>query len=165
MVTQADIARRVGIDVSSVNKILNGRKDAVFKKETVRKVFKVAREMGYDLGRVKYRHGRREPRKELSMPLEISIYRIDGTLYDRGSAMARNVSLSGALLSAMVLPHQNLPLIPHTIGIRLLDGPFKDVEIMGRSVRISGGREDLNLAVEFLETQDAKIKQLRKVLG
>ena len=38
--TQVEIARRVGLDVSSVNKILNRRPGPVFKKSTVDKVFK-----------------------------------------------------------------------------------------------------------------------------
>jgi DNA-binding LacI/PurR family transcriptional regulator len=50
-VTQLQVARMVGLDVSSVNKILNRRKGPVFKKETVDRVFKVARQLGYDFGR------------------------------------------------------------------------------------------------------------------
>src|SRR5690349_10096479 len=65
MITQVEIARRVGLDVSSVNKILNKRQGPVFRKETIRKVFKIARDMGYDFGRLKYAHRRRFPRKEL----------------------------------------------------------------------------------------------------
>ncbi len=36
MVTQVEIARRVGLDVSSVNKILNRRTGPVFRKATIR---------------------------------------------------------------------------------------------------------------------------------
>ena len=57
-VTQLEIARRVGLDVSSVNKILNRRPGPVFKKETIKQVFKVARELGYDFTRLKYHHKR-----------------------------------------------------------------------------------------------------------
>ncbi len=63
MMTQVEIARRVGLDVSSVNKILNRRKGPVFKKEPTKQVFKVAKELGYDFGRLKYFHRRRHPRK------------------------------------------------------------------------------------------------------
>jgi transcriptional regulator with XRE-family HTH domain len=57
-VTQLEIARRVGLDVSSVNKILNRRPGPVFKKDTIKQVFKVARELGYDFTRLKYHHKR-----------------------------------------------------------------------------------------------------------
>lgn len=47
MVTQSDVAKRVGLEVSSVNKILNKRPGATFKTETVERVFAVAEELGY----------------------------------------------------------------------------------------------------------------------
>jgi hypothetical protein len=46
---QIDIARRVGLDVSSVNKILNKTPGPVFHKDTIQKVFLVAEAMGYDV--------------------------------------------------------------------------------------------------------------------
>lgn len=45
--TQGDIAKRVGMDVSTVNKILNKRAGPVFRKSTIRKVFRTAKRMGY----------------------------------------------------------------------------------------------------------------------
>ena len=62
MITQVEIAHRVGLDVSSVNKILNKRQGPVFRKETVKKVFKIALQLGYDFGRLKYQHRRRHTR-------------------------------------------------------------------------------------------------------
>src|SRR5689334_6648707 len=58
-VRQLDIAKRVGIDVSSVNKILNRCPGPVFSKDTVAKVFKIAREMGYDFDRKNSHYWRR----------------------------------------------------------------------------------------------------------
>lgn len=51
MVTQLEIAKRVGLDVSSVNKILNEVPGPVFAKETKKHVFAVAKEMRYPLNR------------------------------------------------------------------------------------------------------------------
>jgi len=45
--TQKDIARLVGLDISSVNKILNKKPGAVFHKKTVQAVFAAAKTMGY----------------------------------------------------------------------------------------------------------------------
>lgn len=50
-VTQLQIARQVGLDVSSVNKILNRMPGPVFRKETIQLVFRVARELGYNFHR------------------------------------------------------------------------------------------------------------------
>ncbi len=69
-VTQLDIARRVNLDVSSVNKILNRRPGPVFKKETIKQVLKAARELGYDFPRLKYHHKRAETRKPIKKLLD-----------------------------------------------------------------------------------------------
>ena len=165
MVTQSQIARRVGLDVSSVNKILNRRKGPVFKRETVKEVFKVARELGYDLTKLKHQHRRAHPRKHSELPLELSIYLADGTLFDRGHAVLRDVSLSGALLSGVILTEQKgIPLQPHTIGIRLLDGALKDFEIRSRPVRFLQRENAIHLAVEFDKVEDVALKQLRKIV-
>lgn len=49
--TQVEIARRAGLDVSTCNKILNRVEGPVFKKETIKKVFAIARELHYNLER------------------------------------------------------------------------------------------------------------------
>jgi hypothetical protein len=159
-------ARRVNLDVSSVNKILNRRPGPVFKKDTIKQVFKVARELGYDFGRLKYHHKRGSNRKSMPVPLELSIYNSDGTLFDKGAAIIKDVSLSGALLTAVVLPQQSIPLRPHTLGIRMLDGALKGVEIMARPIRLahSGQGQGMNLAIEFLRTEEVKLRKLRKIL-
>ena len=54
--TQVEVARKVGLDVSTVNKILNRRAGPVFKKATVEKVFKVAKQLGYSLDQLKRSH-------------------------------------------------------------------------------------------------------------
>ena len=45
--TQVQIAQELGIDVSSVNKILNHRIGPVFRKETIQRVFRKAKELNY----------------------------------------------------------------------------------------------------------------------
>jgi hypothetical protein len=47
MVTQSDVARVCGLDVSSVNKILNEVRGPVFKKSTIKAVWQTARRLGY----------------------------------------------------------------------------------------------------------------------
>jgi DNA-binding LacI/PurR family transcriptional regulator len=42
-----EIARLVGLDVSSVNKILNKTHGSIFRKETIKMVFSKAKELGY----------------------------------------------------------------------------------------------------------------------
>lgn len=47
-VTQRVIAQYAGIDVSSVNKIINKIPGPSFKRETIDKVFEIANKLGYD---------------------------------------------------------------------------------------------------------------------
>jgi len=158
--------RAAWVSTSPASTILNRRPGPVFRKDTIKQVFKIARELGYDFGRLKYHHKRGSSRKPMAVPLELSIYNADGTLFDKGAAIVKDVSLSGALLTAVVLPQQSIPLRPHTIGIRMLDGALKGVEIMARPIRLahSGQGQGMNLAVEFLRTEEVKLKKLRKIL-
>lgn len=165
MATQSEIAKRCGIDVSSVNKILNRRKGPIFRASTIKKVFQVARQLGYDIGRLKHNHERTHPRKPSDLPLELSIYLADGRLFDRGRAVLRDVSLSGALLSGILLTEKKgLPLQPHTIGIKLLDGPLKDLEIRSEPVRFLHRQDGVHLAVAFQAVDASSLEQLRKIV-
>ena len=88
--TQVEIARRVGLDVSSVNKILNRRRGPVFKKATVDKVFRMAKQLGYSLDRLKRSHGRSHERREAGF-----IPKISGAA-DVGAALRRDPKTVGA---------------------------------------------------------------------
>ena len=149
MITQVEIARRIGIDVSSVNKILNRRQGPVFRKETIRKVFQIARQMGYDFGRLKYQHRRRHPRREVSIGAEFYVYHRDGSLYDQGMATIRDISLCGARVSDVALPLGSLPVQPFSVGLRPMQRPIDDVEIPGRIVRIHPN-DSVSFGIDFL---------------
>jgi transcriptional regulator with XRE-family HTH domain len=161
MVTQVEIARRIGIDVSSVNKILNRRQGPVFRKETVQKVFRIAREMGYDFGRLKFQHRRRHPRREISVGAEISIYHRDGSLYDQGVATIRDISLCGARVTDVTLPLGSLPVEPFSVGLRPMQRPVDDLEIPGKIVRIHP-TETVSYGIDFSEADQTLQGRLRR---
>ncbi len=152
------------MDVSSVNKILNRRKRAFFSKQKIRDVLRVARELGYNLGRIKHAHERRHVRKDVMVPVEVSVYGIRGGLHDRGTAVARNVSLAGALLIAISLPRRTIPLGPTTIGLRRLGGAVPMPEILGRIVRFNHAGESVGMAVEFMDGEEHHAAALYKSL-
>lgn len=108
---------------------------------------------------------RRHERKECSIVVELAVYLESGKLYDRGQAQMWNVSLSGALLRALLLPTKALPLEPHYVGIRLLEGELAGFEIVGRPVRLAHSEDGLHLAIEFSRIEDAKTSKLRKLLS
>ena len=163
-VTQAQIARRVGLSVSSVSKILRQSPDGKFSQTVVDRVFAVAQELGYEPGRLKHPHRRRHPRKLQPVLVELAVYRADGVLYDRGIAWLQDVSLSGARLSAVMLPQGAIPLEPHTIGLRILRGPHQDLEVLGRLVRFEHLAGGLEVGIEFLESEVAKMKKIRRII-
>src|SRR3989442_15854714 len=118
MVTQIEIARRLSLDVSSVNKILNRRQGPVFRKETIRKVFRIANEMGYDFNKLKFVHRRRHPRKDVTIATEVSIFVKDGSLFDQGVATIRDISQCGAKINDIAMPLGSLPVEPFTVTLR-----------------------------------------------
>jgi transcriptional regulator with XRE-family HTH domain len=162
MVTQVEIARRVGLDVSSVNKILNKRQGPVFRKETIKKVFKIARELGYDFGRLKYQHRRRHPRKPVSLGAEIYIYQKDGALYDQGVATIRDISACGARISDVELPLGTLPVQPFTVSLRPMQKPMDDLELAGQIVRIHSNGV-MNFGIQFQKLDATVEKKLRRL--
>ena len=162
MVTQVEIARRVGLDVSSVNKILNKRQGPVFRKETIRKVFRIAKDLGYDFGRLKYAHRRRFPRKELSLSVELSVYHKDGSLFDQGVAVVRDISLGGARICDVALPTGSIPVTPFTVGIRPMQKPVDDIEIQGHIVRLNVNGS-ASFGVQFGKLDVAVEKKLRRI--
>ncbi len=162
MITQVEIARRAGIDVSSVNKILNRRQGPVFRKETVRKVFRIARQLGYDFSRLKFQHRRRHPRREVSIGTEFYIYHKDGTLYDQGMATIRDISLCGARVSDVTLPLGSIPAEPFAVGLKPMQKPVDGVEIPGRIVRIHPN-DSASYGIEFINVPPEVQGKLRRI--
>lgn len=161
MVTQVEIARRIGIDVSSVNKILNRRQGPVFRRETIQKVFRIARQMGYDFGRLKYQHRRRAPRRQVAIGAEFYVYHRDGSLYDQGMATIRDISSCGARVSDVTLPLGSLPVEPFSVGLRPMQKPVDDIEIPGHIVRIHP-LDTVSFGIDFTKLEPSVQGKLRR---
>jgi len=136
----------------------------VFSERKVREVLLVAQELGYDFSRVKHAHERGHVRKDVMVPVEISVYSGQGGLHDRGTAVARNVPLSGAMLIAISLPRRSIPLGPNTVGVRRLGAATPTPEVLGRLVRFTHAGASVGMAVEFLEGQEDRAAALYKSL-
>jgi hypothetical protein len=152
MVTQVELARTLGLDVSTVNKILNRRPGLRFRKETIRQVFQMAKSLGFDFNRIKHPHRRRHPRAESHVPSQVLIYSTSGDLLEQGAAIIRDLSPGGALLSDIKLPSSSLPVIPFTVGLRSRS-TATDTEVRGRVVRFNTTSR-VTLGIEFVEHVD-----------
>lgn len=162
MVTQGEIARRLGLDVSSVNKILNKRAGPVFRKDTIRKVFKTAKELGYDFGRLKYTHRRQYERHEVAIGAEITIVGKDGAVYDQGVATIRDISLGGARVADLATPLGSLPTEPFTLTLRPMQKPLDDMELSGHIVRLHMNGAT-TFGIEFTKLDASVARKLKRI--
>ena len=71
--TQLRIARRLRLTVSTMNLILNRRRRFDFSRRTVKKVFRAAKELGFEFSRLKHRLFRRHPRKGVMAGVEVRV--------------------------------------------------------------------------------------------
>jgi transcriptional regulator with XRE-family HTH domain len=146
--TQRDIARRCGLDVSTVNKILRKAPGPAFNKETVRRVRRAAEELGYDLRRLKHSHRRKHERRTGSVRVGVLIYD-SGAVVDRGVGMLVEISQSSARLDQVKLPKRILPLDGFGIGIMVLSQDGTDAELRGRLSRVVKLQRDHSLGIQF----------------
>jgi len=153
--TQVEIARRAGLDVSSVNKILNRRPGPVFKKATVDKVFRLAKKMGYSLDRLKRSHGRLHERHKAGFPGKLAIHGKDGSPYDQGNCVVSDIAACGASLVDVELPKGKFPVEPFTIRLALTGTKDELIEIRGRVVRLNHDGKSLRLGIAFLDVGPA----------
>ena len=163
MVTQVAIAKRLGLDVSSVNKILNRRQGPVFRKETIKRVFRTAQDLGYDFNKLKYVHRRRFPRREVSIAAELAVYGQDGTLFDQGVATIRDISQCGAKVADVALPQGSLPVEPFTITLKPMVEPLETVEIPGRIVRLYADGQ-ASFGIDFQKLDGPAARKLKKLV-
>jgi transcriptional regulator with XRE-family HTH domain len=146
--TQVEIARQVGLDVSSVNKILNRRSGAVFKQATVEKVFRVAKRLGFSFDRLKRTHTRSHERREVHLSAKLALYGADGSLFDHGTCSVSDIAVCGASLVDVQLPKGKLPVAPFTVTLELT-GKKSHLEVRGRVVRLRHDGETLRLGIAF----------------
>lgn len=163
MVTQLDIARRLGLDVSSVNKILNRKPGPVFRRETIRKVYKVARDLGYDFGKLKFTHRRRSERREVAIGTELVIRTRDGSVHDQGVATIRDISLCGARVTDLAVPQGTIPAEPFTVLLRPLQRPLQEVELEGHVVRLLSA-PPLTLGIDFTHVDPPTARKLQRLV-
>lgn len=149
VVTQTQIARQVGIDVSSVNKILNRHGEQGFSKATVKKVYQAAQRLGFDFDRLKHAHRREYERRAVDWSAGIAIYAADGTLLDEGSCHVSDIARCGASLTDVRVKRGSMPLRPFSVGLRIDRKSGGQEEILGRVVRLQEWDGTLKLGIAF----------------
>lgn len=110
--TQADIARRLNIDRTTVCKVLNNAPGAYVGEKTRSRILEMARRLGYDFSRLRHTHRRVTERAAARIPARVQVVLWDGSCYAAGQCSVVNLSVEGALLANLQLEPQALPLKP-----------------------------------------------------
>jgi hypothetical protein len=164
MTTQVEIARRLGLDVSTVNKILHRVPGLKWREETVKAVFDTAGELGYNYERLKFRHRRAHPRYRVNLPAEVEIEVNGSGVQDRGTATIQDLSLGGARISQLNLEGGFLPIKPFVIVLRAQVEGKKKEEFRTRLVRVVvNGKVDY--CVKFDEANASVVKAVKRLLS
>ncbi|MCU0724032.1 MAG: PilZ domain-containing protein [Planctomycetes bacterium] len=163
-VSQQEIAERLGLARSTVTKILNQFPTNRASKDTIRKVFQTAREMGYDFGRLRNIHRRRAERKECEIPVRLRIELLDGSgVFDTGTATVRNLSPYGAFLSPIQMAKAIIPLVPFTLTIEFSE-ILQGVSVKARVIRLNAS-EAIQMGIDFFDVSPEAESRIIEYLG
>ncbi|MBI2931976.1 MAG: PilZ domain-containing protein [Planctomycetes bacterium] len=163
-VTQEDIARICKIDQGSVSRILNKDTRDSFADDTVQKVFKVARELGYLHPALVTSNRRSSQRRKAGMPAKVAIVIGTNTVYDEGTCEVDEISMSGMMLRAFKTRKQSLPLDVVRFDLDVLAPRLRGFKCRCRIVRFSDDDSQFGLAVRFEQLDEANTDKLKQFL-
>ena len=164
MTTQTDIAIKAGVARSTVSRVLNKSRTHRAGQETVIKVLRAAKELGYDHKKRAVKTERRAAaRKDVNVPVDIDVVLKTGQTHDSGTATIKNLSPVGALLTDVKTERDHLPTAPFYTRLTLKTEGVEGVSFRAEFVRRHGiGDIELGIRFERLlkKTQDALNKLL-----
>jgi transcriptional regulator with XRE-family HTH domain len=148
-VTQEDIARACKIDQGSVSRILNEDTRDSFAEETIDKVFKVARELGYLHPSLITSNRRESSRRKAQVTGRVAILIGTNTVFDEGEVDVDEISMSGMLLRNFRTKKRTLPMDRFKFVVEVGEGKLKGLKLRCKLVRFSDNEEEFALAVKF----------------
>jgi transcriptional regulator with XRE-family HTH domain len=162
-VSQKDIAEYLGMDRSTVTKVLNRDPRYSASEKTRDLIFRTAERLGYDFTAIRRPYKREYGRVEVNAKAEIALHADGDELFDQGEATVRNLSIGGALLTDIRTGKMVLPLRPFSIRLRIRDvAQLADLDGDCELVRISeaGARGEPQLGVRFM---NVKLRDRRRI--
>jgi hypothetical protein len=96
------------------------------------------------------RYFRRWVRNEVDLPAKVEILTLAGKKVNDGSAVIRDVSLRGALLTRIKLKKAVLPAATFQVRLTFSADKYKGIGALCRPIRFGRG-SDFELAVEFVD--------------
>ena len=162
-VSQAEIASRLGLARSTVTKILNQFPNNRASKETIKQVFKAAREMGYDFSRLRNIHRRRAFRKKVDIPVDLKITFLNSQeTYDTGTAAVKDLSPYGALLERVQTGKNSIPLMPFVMQMTFRE-PLSGVVVNARVIRFVS-EDFIQVGLDFIDVSSETERQIIEIL-
>ena len=160
-ITQEGIAKNCKIDQGSVSRILNEDTRDSFAEDTVRKVFKAARELGYLHPSLITSNRRESDRQKAGVPGSVSIIIGTNTVWDQGQIDVDEISMSGMLLRNFRTKKNTLPMDRFKFDVEVSQGKLKGLKCRCKLVRFSDNEDEFALAVRF-ESLDENAKEKLK---
>ncbi len=158
-VTQEDIAKACRIDQGSVSRILNEDTRDSFAEDTIQKVFKVARELGYLHPSLITSNRRESSRRKAEVRGRVQILIGTNTVYDEGEIDIDEISMSGMLLRNFRTRKKTLPMDRFKFLVEIGEGKLRGFRCRCKLVRFSDNEDEFALAVKFDSLdEDAKEK-------
>ncbi len=149
MTTQTDIAVKAGVHRSTVSRVLNRVPDHRASQETVIKILRAAKKLGYDPKNLRRNPERRSSeRKDVSVKAEIEIVLKSGKVFAEGEAVIRNLSFAGALLGDVMTTTGHLPMEPFYARLTIEDKSGDKVGFRADFVRIQSSG-NLEFGIQF----------------
>jgi transcriptional regulator with XRE-family HTH domain len=168
-VSQKAIADRLGLDRSTVTKILNRDPNYSASPETKEKVYAAAEGLGYDFAHIRRPYRREYGRTPVNTQSEVKILLEDGSTFDEGTCIVRNISAGGALLAKIQLKKMVLPLANFTIVLKVGDNhvDLKDLAGECEVVRLAEAADtgEPELGVRFVNLTFTDRQRLKKFVA
>jgi hypothetical protein len=147
MVKKIEIAKRLGLHVATVSRILNEVPNYRASRETVRKVFEVARDMGYDFERQKRFYKRAHLRVNVDARVRLHAKVRDESTITHEARMV-NMGAGGMLLVDFRPRIVTLPLREDDLLLEVVSGPLKGVKASCEVVRVGRHRDSFGICVQ-----------------
>jgi len=170
--TQEDIARKLGIDRTTVSKVLNNAPGTYVGERTRVRIFDIARKLGYNFSRLRHTHRRNADRRIVQIPAQVQIVLWDGTVYASGEAALVNLSADGAMVADIQIKPPSIPIKPcyMTLDFTLEDESGGKKKTAGHHLNLRADIVRLRMvrfveiAVKFVEITEDAIRVIEEFL-
>ena len=147
MVKKVEIAKKLGLHVATVSRILNEVPEYRASKETIKRVFETAREMGYDFERQKRFYKRKHRRFSTDERVKLHAKIADGGILTHEARMV-NMGEGGLLLSEFRPKIVTLPLREGDLTLEITSGSLKGVKASCHVVRVGKHNSSFGICVQ-----------------